>query len=71
MGKVLTTRKRAILIFLQYMSKTKFLLPVEPLFAVGIIGVVFLGMQLGVSAYQRFENYQKVNNVNVAKKVGC
>jgi Na+/H+-dicarboxylate symporter len=42
------------------MSKTKFLLPVEPLFALGIIGVVFFGMQAGVAGYQKYQNYGKV-----------
>jgi hypothetical protein len=53
------------------MSKTKFMLPVEPLFAVGIIGAVFFGMQAGISAYQNYQNWQKVIKVDIAKAMEC
>lgn len=46
--------------FFAIMTRTRFQLPVEPLMALGIIGVVWFGMQTGISAYQRFENWGKV-----------
>jgi hypothetical protein len=54
------------------MAKSRFVLPVEPLAALGIIGVVWFGMQVGIGAYQRFENWGKVLlNITVAQTMEC
>jgi hypothetical protein len=49
------------------MSKTKFILPVEPLLALGIIGAVYYGMQTGVTSWQSYQNYGKPKRWNVDK----
>jgi hypothetical protein len=52
------------------MTKTRFLLPIEPLLGLGIVGAVYLGMQVGIGAYQKWENWGKVWSVNGSQSDG-
>lgn len=42
------------------MSRQRFVFPVEPLFALGVIGAVTFLTMVGVSSFQKYENYGKV-----------
>lgn len=54
-------RNWEFLLFQQEKMVTKLILPVEPLFALGIIGVLGIGARFALKEWQKFENDGKVS----------